>query len=112
MGRACSSSTDGERRITCQVLVRKYENYKPLGRFRHMWWDNFKIYLKGIHTDQFWGPSTVHILWVPRLISLGLKWLGHETGYSLPANATPCNIPSWRGQEQLMFFRNFKGIKF
>jgi hypothetical protein len=110
MGRACLSSTDGERIITYQVLVRKHENCKSLGRFRHVWWDNFKIYHKGIHTDQFWGPSTIQ--WVPGLISLGLNWLGHETDHSLPANATPCNIPSWRGQEQIMFFRNLKGIRF
>jgi len=112
VGGACSSSTYGERRVTYQVLVRKHEIHKPLGRFRHLWWDNFKIYLKGIHTDQFWGPSTIHVQWLPGLLSPGLNWLGHETDHSLPANATPCNIPSWRGQGQLMFFRIFKGIRF
>jgi len=72
MVRACLSSTYGGRRITYQVLVIKHENHKALGTFRHVWWDNFKVYLKGILTDQFWGPSTVHVLWVPILLSLML----------------------------------------
>jgi hypothetical protein len=71
-----------------------------------------KIYLKGTHTDHFWGQSTVHVQWVPGLLSPGLNRLRHESDHSLPANASPCHIPSWPGQWQLMFFRIFKGIRF
>ena len=108
MGRACSSSTYGERRNTYQILVRKREDLKALVRFRHVWWDNFRIYLRGIHTNQFCGPYTVHVSWVPGLLSSGLNWPGHEIDHSLPANAEdippPCNMPSWRGQGQLHVF--------
>lgn len=48
MGRACSSNTYGERGITYQDLVRRHESHKPLGRFRYVWWNKFKIYLKGV----------------------------------------------------------------
>jgi hypothetical protein len=53
---------------------------------------NLKYILKVYYTDQFWGPSTVHVQWVPGLLSPDLNWLGHETDHSLPANATLCNI--------------------
>jgi hypothetical protein len=45
MGKACS--TNGEKkRNGCRILVGKPEENRPLGRPRHRWVDNIKIYLR------------------------------------------------------------------
>ena len=46
MGRACS--TYGERRGIYRVLVGKPEGKRPLGRCRHRWEDNIKMYLQEV----------------------------------------------------------------
>jgi hypothetical protein len=44
MGRACSAY--GEKRNARRIQVRKPEGKSSLGRSRHRWEDNIKIYLK------------------------------------------------------------------
>jgi hypothetical protein len=44
MGRACS--TNGEKRNTYRLLVGKTEGKKPLGRPRHRWVDNIRMFLE------------------------------------------------------------------
>jgi len=48
----------GERRGVCRVLVGKPEGKRPLGRRRHRWEDNIKMYLKevgyGVWTRSSW----------------------------------------------------------
>jgi hypothetical protein len=44
MGRACS--TNGEKRITYTILMRKPELKRPLGRPRRKWVDNIKMDLR------------------------------------------------------------------
>jgi hypothetical protein len=46
MGRACS--TNGEKRNACRILMGKLEGKKPLGRPRHRWVDNIKMYFREI----------------------------------------------------------------
>jgi hypothetical protein len=41
----------GEKRSIWRILVGKPEGRRPLGRLRHSWVDNIKIYLRGIR----WG---------------------------------------------------------
>jgi hypothetical protein len=41
MGQA--SSTNGEKRNACRILVGKPEGKRPLGRTRHRWVSNIKI---------------------------------------------------------------------
>ena len=57
----------GERRGTYRVLVGKREGRRPLGRPRHKWQDNFKMYLQELG----WGSWT------------GSKWLRIGTGGGL-----------------------------
>jgi hypothetical protein len=38
----------GERKSVCRVLVRKSEGKRPLGRLRHRWEDNIKMYLQEV----------------------------------------------------------------
>jgi hypothetical protein len=38
----------GEKRNTCRILVRKPEGKRPLGRPRHTWINNIKMYLREI----------------------------------------------------------------
>jgi len=55
MGGACSAY--GERRGIYRVLVGKTEGKKPLGRPRHRWEDNIKIFRKwdvGVWTRSSW----------------------------------------------------------
>jgi hypothetical protein len=49
MGRACS--TNGTKRNSYKILLEKPERKIPLGRQRHKWVDNIKIYLG----DVGWG---------------------------------------------------------
>jgi hypothetical protein len=46
MGRTCS--TYGEKRNAYRILVGKQEGKRPLGRPRHRWVDNIKMYLREI----------------------------------------------------------------
>jgi hypothetical protein len=46
MGEACS--TNGEKRNAYRILVGKPEGKRPLGRPRHRWEDNIKMYLREI----------------------------------------------------------------
>jgi hypothetical protein len=46
MGRECS--TNGETRNLYRIFVGKPEGKGPLGRPRHRWVDNIKIYLREI----------------------------------------------------------------
>ena len=63
MGGACSAY-GGERRSLYGVLVGKPEGKRPLGRPRHRWEDNIKMYLQEVG----WGAWT------------GLIWLRVGTG--------------------------------
>jgi len=38
----------GEMRNACKILVRKPEGWRPLGRPRHRWEDNVRMYLREI----------------------------------------------------------------
>jgi hypothetical protein len=38
----------GEMRNACKILVRKPEGWRPLGRPRHRWEDNVRMYLRVI----------------------------------------------------------------
>jgi hypothetical protein len=49
MGRACS--TNGEKRNAYRILVGKPEGKSPLGRPRHRWVGNIKIYFRDIELD-------------------------------------------------------------
>jgi hypothetical protein len=49
MGRACS--TNVKKRYEYRILVRKPGGKKPLGKPRHRWVDNIKMYLRDIE----WG---------------------------------------------------------
>jgi hypothetical protein len=46
MGGACS--TNGEKRNSCRIMVRKPERKRPLGRFRRRSEDNIKMNLREI----------------------------------------------------------------
>jgi hypothetical protein len=46
MGRACN--TNGEKRTAYKILVGKPEGKRPLGRPRHRWVGNIKMYLREI----------------------------------------------------------------
>jgi hypothetical protein len=49
MGRACS--TNGEKRNAYRLLVGKPEGRRPLGRPRHRWVDNIRMYLVEVGWD-------------------------------------------------------------
>jgi hypothetical protein len=38
----------GDRRDACRVLVERPEEKRPLGRPRHRWYDNVKMYLQNV----------------------------------------------------------------
>jgi hypothetical protein len=40
------------------------------------------------------GPKQPHIKWVPRALSLGIKWLGREADHSHASSAEVKNV--WR----------------
>jgi hypothetical protein len=42
-----------------KILVRKPEGKRPLGRPRHRWEDNIKMYLKGIGYE---GVNWIHVV--------------------------------------------------
>jgi hypothetical protein len=44
----------GERRDAYRVLVEKSEGRRPLGRQRHRWEDNIKIYLQEVGWGMDW----------------------------------------------------------
>jgi len=48
MGGTCSTNGGGERRGVYRVLVGKPEGRRPLGRPRHRWEDNIKMYLQEV----------------------------------------------------------------
>jgi hypothetical protein len=65
----------------------------------------FVLYKIKLHLGRVWGPSQPPIEWVPRALSPGVKWLGHETHFlpsssaefknggairSLPHTSPPC----------------------
>jgi hypothetical protein len=37
--------------------------------------------------DRLWGPPKTRIQWVPRALSLGIKFLGREADHSPPSSA-------------------------
>jgi len=43
------------------------------------------------------GPTQPPILWVPRAVSLGVKWPGTEADHSPPSSAEVKDASSWRG---------------
>jgi hypothetical protein len=64
MGRACS--TNGERRNSYRILVKKPEGERPLGRPRRRWVDNINMDLR-----------------LDGMVVIGSIWLRIETGGGL-----------------------------
>jgi hypothetical protein len=63
-----------ETRGACRILVVKPEIKRPLGRLRHRWDDNIKMYLEGIGCEDVdWthlAQDRVHWLTVPTIMNL------------------------------------------
>jgi hypothetical protein len=54
-------STYGERRSAYGILVGRSEGRRPLGRLRHRWEDNIKIYLQEVEGETWTGLSWFRI---------------------------------------------------
>jgi hypothetical protein len=54
-----------------------------------------KIFLFTIMSRPALRPTQSTIQWVPRGLSLGIKWLGHEADHSNPSNVNVKNVCSY-----------------